>query len=556
MVFQVSQNTNLVNSTPITSFKGQKDSKDANVLSMPIGQLIYNQNMEYISSGNSVYLRTKRGSTLIKDIDYQAVGAGDYRYNLDDVYLVWADNTGNLKYYDESATTVTTLKTGLAVTDNIFVPFGLGTSSALYGCNATDGVYKVSGETLAYSAIADSPNLDFMAFSSISGRMFGVKDQLVYYTEIQQTSAVTSTNIETWNKTVNTAQPSPDAGKGLVCVVDTGHAMVFFKDTGIWMLPNADEDSIHWIFPKANADIGTKSPMTCKLARYGGAEGIIYLASDKTLRFFTAKVELNAGPKPTISGGDSKIISKLFQTVLDEIPTAYLSKCTSSYFGRYYILNVVAAGDNKISKTIIIDTEKLIQESNLDFPQAFHFYATNMDNTAYVVRSAANELYGFNLDGYISKLLVDGTYNEGVPTRIDSTKSLAVNWYAYTGWIKASNSEVELAHGYLYWAVEGRWNIEFMINNFVLGQEVPEYDAGTWTTLKPQAVGGSFFDVDSFDVARFGADNIKLSQNINAPGRGNYFLYGVRGTTKNQWAKIMGLEQLFKSVRSSPLGRR
>ena len=109
-----------------------------------------------------------------------------------------------------------------------------------------------------------------------------------------------------------------------------------------------------------------------------------------------------------------------------------------------------------------------MQESKLDYPQPFFLHATNMNNTAYVVRKTDNELYGFNLDGYISKLLVDDVYNEGVPSRIDSSETLAIEWYGYTGWMKASNSEVELAHGYLHWAVEGRWNIGFMVNSFVL----------------------------------------------------------------------------------------
>jgi hypothetical protein len=556
MTFMTSNRTDLISGTPITSFLGQKNSKDVNVLSMPIGQLIYNQNLEYISSGTSIYLRTKRGSTLIKDIIYKAYGAGDYRYNLDDSYLVWVDDNKELRYYDESSSTINTLTTGIDNSNNIFVPFGLGTNSALYGCNNIDGVYKISGSTPSFSLISNSPPLDFMAFSSIAGRMFGVKGTFIYFTEIQQLSAVTSTNLETWNITTNTAQPSPDSGAGFNCVVDSGDAMFFFKDTGIWILPNPQEDTIHWFYPRANADIGSKSPLTCKWTRYGDSEGIIYLASDKTLRFCTAQIERNAGPKPTIVGGSSKIISKYFQTTLNEIPTAYLNKCTAEYFGRYYILNIVGVGEDTLTKTIIIDTEKLLQESNLDYPQPYFFFATNMNNTCHVVRKSNNELYGFNKQGYISKLLVEDVYSEAVPTRINSTGSLAIPWVAYTGWMKANSSEVELAHGYLYWSVSGRWNIEFGINSFVLGEGVPEYDECTWTTLSPQHVGGSYFDIDIFDVARFSADNIKLSQNINSVGKGNYFLYGFRGTTKNQWASIFGVEQLFKQVRISPLGKR
>jgi hypothetical protein len=557
--FTTKGNTLFIGQT-IKSFLGQKQEDIANILNMPLGQLIYNKNFEYKYSGDKVYLKTKRGSTLIKDISNRVYGASNYIYNLTTDYFVWVDSDGILKYYNEDSDAIFSLTTGINIAENYFVMFGLGTASALYGCNATDKVYKVSGSTPTYSAIADSPGIDYLCFSALSKRLFGIKKHEIYYTEVQVSSTSTA-NLEDWGwggaSFDNSAIVSPDSGAGFNSIIDDGQSMFFFKDTGIWILPNPNEATTNWEFPKANADIGTLSPKTVKLARYGQLEGIIYLGADKTLRFFNANVIRNAGTLPTIEGGDSRIISKNFQNILDAIPDGKMSTATAEYWNSYYVLNITSENGSDLDTTIIIDTEKILQEGDTDIPQPFWFLSENMNYSHFVKRSSNNRFYGFNIQGFISRLFIENKYVEDVPARVDSSESLAIKASAYTGWWKYSDNLIEFKKVYVYWAAIGKWNLNFVINSFRKGEAIPDFSNGIESALKPQHVSGSYFyDVDLFDIARYSSSKGILSQNGNIEIKGNYFLFGFYNNNKNEPVSIYGVEPIFKISRKEPISFR
>jgi len=422
-IFKVNNSIKIIKGTDINSFNGLVYYDGNNPLNLGLGQLIYNLNMEYKHSGKNKYLKTRNGSTLEKDITLSVLGSGlfnDPNYT----FFVWVDNTGNLKYINNSDV-ITTIQGGLDFSDFYeFFMYGLSGSETLYLGNSSTGLVKVTNTAgvLSYSTVLTSIGCDSFVYSNISGRIFIADGHRAYYSNIQLQSAADTSNLETFD-TGAAGQwlwIHPDSGDGIQRIVDDGQITFFFKDTGVWALINAEDDISNWLLPKCNVEVGTKSPKTVVYSRYGQVEGYIFLASDKTLRFFNASVQRNAGTVSTLLGGDGKIISSNFERLLEDIPDGFLANCTSTYHNRYYILNFVSNGGTSVDSSLIIDTEKLLPlESGDDINQPYWFLTNNMNYNSYVLKNN-RDLYGFNVNGYLNKLLVKDTYYDEVPCRIST----------------------------------------------------------------------------------------------------------------------------------------
>jgi hypothetical protein len=555
MVFTISQEKSTIKRGTIKKFLGARLT--SNILNMPLGQLVVNKNMEYIHSGKNVFLRTKRGSTLLKDITDRARGAGNYIFNLINNFLVWVDINGDLKVYDENLDTITILTTGLTTgIQNHFVMYGAETSASLYIANNTDGVGKVSGAVPAFSTII-APNLDAMKFSTISGRIFGAIGHTICFTEIQADDLILD-NLEDWKIGTNKVQVSPDDGSGFSAMAELSTAMFYFKDTGIWAHLNAPELVTDWSFPKMNSDVGTLSPKTVHPAKYGNLTGIIFLASDKTLRFLGSNIIRNAGKIPSVTNSDALIISNPFQTLLDEIPSDSLIECEGVYKDRLYILNIVGKGETELSRTIFVDTSKLLPlEKEDEIPQPFYFDSENMNYTDFVIRKPNNTLFGFNKDGYISKVLVEDVYTEGVPARININEKLTIEYKAITGWFNYFEKQAKLLYTYVHFKDIADENsfIDIFSNSFILGDNIPEFeDAHTKTVTS--LTGQLLWDQFNWDQKNWSAITALESQNVDLKGRGHYFLFGIKNINHNQPIEVLGFEPEFRIQREDVVGKR
>ena len=551
---RVNQITSVFN---IKDFRGHLQINNNNVMNYPVGTMMMIRNMEFAYSGIQTYLRTRRGTTLIKDITYRAYGAGLARFNSVD-YPVWLDKNGNLKYYNSTTDTITTIKSGLASsTQTSFFFFGLAEEPALYLSNRTNGVMKVNS-SFVWSSVMTSNPIDRIAFSNISGRKFGIYGHTVRWTKVQQKDADNLTNLEDWDTSNNLANVSPDEGSGFKALIDDGQSTFFFKDTGIWVLPNAGETQTDWIFPKCNADQGTRSPETVRLARYAGYEGIVYLATDKTLRFFNARVIRNAGAKPTLEGGDSVIISNEFQKLLSDIPEEQLENCSAVYYQQIYILNIFDDSSSRV--TIGIDLSRSQPGSNM-----FWFYLDNFEFTDYI-KLGNGSLYGFNSEGFISRLFVDDKYHDEVPDRISyydddetdgTTREISIRWSAYTGWIQPAENQLRLHDVFLNWRNDGNWSIDFYYNSFLWGEYIPEYDESQTITVEPVLnSGNSYFDQAIFNQSYFSSnEGGQHAKNTSAQLYGDLFLFGWGCEDKGHWASIFGIRTLFATARSAPMSR-
>jgi hypothetical protein len=540
----------------INEFLSQVQASETNKLGAPLGQLFYNKNMSYLYSTQNVFLKTRHGSDLIQDINARSYGAGNYTYNNESDYFVWVDSIGDLVYLDEDDSIINIIKSGIGTSQAFFYMYGAQTSSALYGCNGTN-VFKVTGAVPVYSDIASSPPATMIAFSNISKRMFAIRQNShrIDFTE-PQVDALNLTNLETWG-TDNNVNISPDNGSGIKAIIDDGQIMYFIKDTGIWALPNAYDDPTDWIFPKLKSNIGTLSPKTVCRAKYGDREGIVFLASDKTLRFFSPQIRRNSGTLPDIISDDTIIISKNFQEVLDGIPDLLLSDCAASFFDNELKLTVATANASRLNYRLVIDMEKLVApQGRSDSKQPrWYFDDDGLFITDYVIRSSNNMQYGFNIDGYISLLNAENLRVDEVPTRIDASGSVAIEWGFYLSWFKFSAYPVELQKLYVNYQTEGYWVFKCAVNSFSDGDPfVPDFDNASLFDLRPYQ-GGSFYDISQFDISQFSGSGQESS--IITPNRkGQYFLFGIYGKNKGETASIFSLAPVFKTIRQSVITRR
>ena len=543
--------------TQISSFKSQIMPTDVNVLNMQKGTSQLLKNMEYLRSGGTFFgIRTRRGTDLIKDITRKVWGAGTFNISNTNYFVYKEKVTGDIKYYNPTSAAITSITTGTTQTQTHFWNFNFPGGSNLYACNTTDGITKITNG-FVYSTIF-ATGVDVFGYSNISGRLFAAIGHTVYYSAVQLKDATNTSNLESFNASTQQFKPSPDDGEGIKAVADNGQITFFFKDTGIWALINANESTDNWLIPKCNADQGTRSPKTVKYARYGAKEGFIYLASDKTLRFFNGRVERNAGTKPTLSGGDSKIISNNFTELLKSIPNSMLAQCNGIYFDRLFILNIASNGSNELDICIAIDTEKLDK-----FGQPYWSYYENFEWLEYI-KVQNSRLYGFHNQGFISELFIKDRYVDEVPSRLSyysddstsgTTKSIAIRWGNYLYPIKVSNNMVRLYDCFLGWKSEGNWSINFLIDSFDNGDVVPGYDAGIIVPLKSTAVGGSYFDFAFFDQALFSTVSGAVTQNSGTEAYGHYFKYGMYSNAINEYATIYDIQPTYQVMKHSPMSK-
>lgn len=535
----------------IKSFMGCVSVDTANFLNLPFGQLTVNYDMEYFFSGNSVYLKTRRGTRLIYDTVNRSNGAGNYIYDSINQFLIWSNSSGQLFALNDLISTNTLLTTLTENQQNVFQMYGQESIASLYGCNEVDGIYKVSGITPTYSSISLLPTT-WICFSNISGRMIGVYKHLVRWTEVQG-SKVDLTNLETWSDD-NSQVVSPDSGTGFKCCVDDGEMTYLFKDTGIWALPNASGNPRDdWFFPKLKSTTGTKSPKTVHLVKYGNQMGVCFLGADKTLRFLRATVQRNAGTLPSIVGGDSVIISRNFQNILNKIPSGSLNKCVGNYTNGKYILCVVDENGVELSRTLTIDMEKLIPRNpGDDIDQPFFFETSNLVLSDIVTRDSTGVAYGFHINGYVVSLFQDNIFTDSVPSRIDSTGTITIPWQWNLSYQRFLDREAELIQLAFSWRSEGLWPIKLMASSFTLGRgDIPNVNLGTEVTYYPPK-GKSYFDVSLFDVDVF-SESGQLTQTTPINVFGDYFSFGAKHASKEGFATFYGLDTFFKILRNSPV---
>lgn len=542
----------------IKHFPGNYMPETSNILDLPIGSLINNKNCEYGVHEKFVYTKTRRGSTVVCDSVNGSFGMCLANYN-GNQYIFWIDAlTGVLKYTIGDLGVVYSTTKAFALTESDMFFYNHPTTPALYVCNLTDGIFRVgftAGPTITVTAVAGSPKISRMAFSHISGRMFGVDaGHTVYYTAIQQMTAVDTSNLETWNTATQFAIVSPDAGEGFRAIIDDGNAMYFIKDIGVWCLPNANEATSEWIIPKLKIGVGCSAPKTVHLLRFSGQTGIVFLANDNTLRFFTGSVERNAGTLPTFTEGDSLILSSQYKDKLEKMSRGGYIKSTAAIYEQMYILSYASDSSANLNEMLVVDLEKG-KEYWFDYE---NYVCTNFVRTK-------DYLYGYDSRGFIVKLFINNKVYDEIPSRltmysndiVDSSnaniKRIAIRWSFYTSWFKVSDYLQRLVSGYVNYSASGGQPLAMRLNSFTKGDIIPEYDEGILTYLVSRVSGAAYWDSAIWDQSRFTKnENQQTNAGSCTNGEGNYFNFGFYSSVLYQSATVYSLQFNFNQLRSTP----
>ena len=607
----------IIKGPDISNFRSNVFPEMANAYDMPPGQILYASNIEFLKRGTKHSARTRRANICTKDITNRIRGAGNH-LNGSNQSFVYVDWTGTLIRYNDTADAFTDLKLNMSRSYHEFYMYNLLASPVLYGCNVSDGIYKIN-DSYIYSSVFATGVVD-ICVSYVSGRMIAPDNgHKVYYSAVQARDADNTVNLETFVDWLNI---SPDQGSGFECCRDTGKITLLWKDVGIWALTNASSAVADWYIPQCAADQGTKSPRTVRLSPYKNVTGYVYLATNKELKFFYPTITYNAGSVPTVENDDCIVISENFQDILKDIPDGKLDLCNAEVFGSYYILNIVSISGSEIDTTIILDMKKTDSAG-----QPLWAYATNFNFTHYILRNK-KDLYGFNVSGYLSRLFQNDLYTDKVPSRIslydddipneyvltvtpilgtfsqyetvtesDTGKTaivknvgattvtvyvedyegpftagktltgdistatatyvsvasgdfniVAVPWMIYSGWNKVSDYRLRLYSCFINYRIIGKWNVTFFVNSFQYGEPVPEYSEGLSVTINPNHAWASYYNVDFFSESFFTYDLGQLSQAANNECEGNYFIFGLSASNRNEWAEVYGFSPRFQLV--------
>lgn len=540
----------------INSFGGNYMVTTSNQLNLPTGALLQNVNCEYGVDDKYVYMKTRRGNTMLCDITNDNLGCGLAQYS-GSAYLFWIDaTTGELCYTIGNSGDV--VATGSIFSTDYYSDFLFYNHPivpTIYICNKTDGVYKVDFvAAFTVSAVSGSPKISRMAFSYISGRLFGVDDQHTgYYTSIQQPTATTCAQLETWTISTQFFITAPTEGDGFRAIIDDGNTLYLFKNSGIWVLSNAGEDVANWVFPKLTINTGTESPQTVTLANYKGNNGLIFLGSDKTLRFFYGTIKRNAGTTPDFSEGESIDLSNGFQSKLNSIESAYLKKSACIIWDKNYLISFCYDSSSAISACISIDIGKGSQ---------YWYDFENYLFTGFLKNSSTG--YGFDSRGFIVTLLTDSKINDDFPSRVTGyyddildednlINQVSIRYSFYLAWIKVSDSLHRLVNGYLDIKSGGSYPVYFSSNSFTKGEGIPSFNEGLSTTFYPNA-SGSFWDIALWDLDKWSLENTEQSNRGIVPNNeGNYFSFGFYNNSINQTATIFSIQLNFKQLRRTPI---
>ena len=475
-------------------------------------------------------------------------------------YAVWINSDGTLQYWDGTSSTNTNIQIGLSATyESSFLAYNLPAGAVLYGANATNGIYKID-TSFSYSSVSAEP-AQCLCYSGRSGRMFFANGQKIYFSAIQDQTATTTTNLESYNTTDDWILPSADDGTTVTEITDDGRVLWIWKDSGIWGILNVYEAPEDWYVPKAFSDVGTISKKTIQYVKYNNVPGYIFLATDKTLRFFAGQIDGNSGTVPVLKDTGSIVISNAFASIIKDIPDAYLSQCSGGYVDSKYILNFVSPAGSELDTAIILDLEKLDQNGS-----PFWCYATDIHNTHYIINKNKS-VFGVHRDGWISSMLSNDVYQHERPERsnqifdddiVDSdaeTRSIAIPWSFYTYYIQLSPSLVRLHDAIVFWKTGGYWSIEMIVNMIKdpdILNEPKDYD-GLVITLDSVNSGNSYYDISHFDVDTYSGSANYSFQNSGAQGYGNYCAIGFRNEIRGEWATVFQVKTKLQSIRSDAM---
>ncbi len=416
------------------------------------GELVVNQNYLYLNNGG---LSERGGGAKLCDAPAASrlYGLVEYTNGVGTSWLLSVQ--GTKLYYESSGTWV---DAGVTLTSNKVCRFeqaGFGVNRNLYGVNAsTDGVIKVTtsaGVPLA-SKVAASP-VNCTGIKLHKNRLFCIYQDTLYYTD--------SNSYETWNTSVNTINIAPGVDGYCQALEIWGDSLFIFKETGIYILPNAAESASNWSVLKADALSGTQSPDTVRRTK----KGIYYLSSDNKVRVVSPSISFTSG-EYVMGGSGSPVVSEDIQEYLDmNLDEAAKTYATAVEFKDLYILGF-KNNNNSTSYNdtwFFADLSKSKQIENLPQPQPFWGMLSGFDYYHMAVSTSQDEyiFYGSGVNGETHRRFDDGTHNDS---------GLAIESKMQLGWFSPTGEQIYYRFNPVVVYIDTEtWGVDFKMQGYKMG---------------------------------------------------------------------------------------
>lgn len=438
-------------SITISNFKGLVST--GNKANFDPGELLLNENYLYLNNGG---LSERGGGTQYAARAVASINYGIYRYTNGSgnswTVGVWGDK---IYYYVVGTTTWT--DTGVTVTTSLKTRFehaGFGVNRNLYGVNGTDGVIKIYTDS-------GVPKGDLVALSPVGltglklhkSRLFGIKDDTLYYTDVNA--------FETWNTGSNTIQIYPGVDGYCQALEIWGDALFIFKETGVYVLPNASEADSSWSILKTDALTGTQSPDTVRRTK----KGIYFLSSDNKIRVISPNISFTSG-EYVMGGSGSPVVSEDIQEyIYENIDEGNKSTAFAIEFKDLYIFAFKSSSNSSayLDKCFFADISKSKQLQAIETVQPFWGSFTGMSLYNMMVTNDGDSYLFFISDenGNIQERLNDNYHNDS---------GSAIQSKFQLGWFSPSGDQAHYRFNpIVVYADLETWDLNLKVDSYKIG---------------------------------------------------------------------------------------
>lgn len=509
-------------------------NKTSNKMNFYPGRLMRNENYLYNESGG---LEERYGGSDLSNgpTSAKAYGFTNYINNEGSQFLLMAQGT-KIYYYNSGW-----VDSGVTVTNNLTTRFeqaGFGSNRNMYCVNGTDSVIKITTTVSvpAGSLVSSSPT-DGNFIKLHKNRLFVANNRdTVYFTDVNA--------FETWAMGTNDFQVAPGVDGYIQGLEIWGDSLFIFKETGIYILPNAADSASNWKILKIDAETGTQSPDTIRRTK----NGIYFLATDGRIRKINPNVTFTSG-EYVLGGTGSPVISEMIQ---DDISTyierSNISNAHAVLFNDLYIIwyNSTNATGNENDMCFAADTTKFENVPAIPAPQPYWTQFTNFAFDYAVMQTLSNDpvLYCVDEDSKTVSRLVNGISNDS-GSAIESI--IEVGWTAPIGFDgNIDTSTYRRFHPILVYADLENWNLDVFVSTYKIGNflpdEINDREYSVSGDISAAVVGTAVVGTDL--VGNIGIKSDKFRTGL----RGNLIAIKCQNLNADEFTRINRIEIFYENL--------
>jgi hypothetical protein len=509
-------------------------SQDGTVMAI---KLSLNENFLYMSTGG---LESRGGGDKLAtgpvatDVVY---GLANYQNDSDSQYLVSVHGS-KLYYYDSGW-----VDFGISLTANKRMRFagaGYGPNRALYGVNENDSVIKVamSGGVPVASAVSSSPT---------TAKYLKLHKNRLFWIDNNDTLGYTDINaFDTFDIGNNFLYVSPGVDGNLQAMEIWGDSLFIFKERGVYILPNAADDSTEWKILRTDALTGTQSPDTVVATK----AGIYFLSTDNFVRMLSPNISFSSA-EYTMAGSGSPIVSYAIQEdITSLLDSTTKSRAVAVSFNDLYILSFQSVNNAATYNdlTYFADTSKLMEMANIEAPQPFWGTFTNFNYDFYALQYSGTQLKLYGSKGAIDGT-VDGDVHETLNPSINNDDGAAIRPRAITAWFAPGGQGLYKKFRQIYFTGDTEnWFINLIFNAYKLGTVLPGDGEGAQDTFTTGDASGGIVGtgvVGTAVVSQVGVSSTKYRLSL----KGHFFKAEFSNLNPDEFIRINKMVIYYRPIK-------